>query len=175
MSPSARSVHSFEADLSRSHASSQASWWFALYKSAFPTLISATYVKGDGWAQRAGIDRVLTLACGRTYTVDEKLRSQDWPDILLEQWSDERRRTAGWVQKPLACDFIAYVFEPSRNCYFLPVATLQRAWRMHGRRWISEFGQIRAPNEGYISTNVPVPIETLMNALSDAMTIRGCA
>jgi hypothetical protein len=61
---------------------------------------------------------------------------QHWPDILLEQWSDEARRVPGWVQKPLACDFIAYAFAPSRRCYLLPVALLQRAWRLNGREWI---------------------------------------
>jgi hypothetical protein len=45
-------------------------------------------------AQRGGIDRILTLECGRTYTVDEKVRMEDWPDILLERWSDEARRIA---------------------------------------------------------------------------------
>lgn len=28
----------------------------------------------------AGIDRLLTLACGRTFTVDEKIRAEDWPE-----------------------------------------------------------------------------------------------
>ena len=52
---------------------------------------------------------------------DEKVRAEDWPDILLEQWSDEDRRAPGWVQKPLACDYIAYSFAPSGVCYLLPV------------------------------------------------------
>jgi hypothetical protein len=100
--------------LSQSYA--DAPWWLDLYRIAFPTLVSAVCVRDDGWAQRGGIDRVLTLACGRTYAVDEKVRTNDWPDILLEQWSDEDRRKPGWVQKPLVCDFIAYAFAPSRSC-----------------------------------------------------------
>lgn len=49
-------------------------------------------VRDDGWAQRGGIDRVITLACGRTIKIDEKVRKEDWPDILLERWSDEQRK-----------------------------------------------------------------------------------
>lgn len=64
--------------------------------------MSAVAVEQDGWAQRGGIDRLLTLACGRTYTVDEKIRTEDWPDVLLERWSNEGLRRPGWVQKPLA-------------------------------------------------------------------------
>jgi len=142
-----------------------------LYRKAFPSLVSAVSVRNDGWAQRGGIDRVLTLACGRVYTVDEKVRSHDWPDILLEQWSDEERRAAGWVQKPLACDFIAYAFAPSRRCYILPVAPLQRAWRQNGRRWIERHGQRRARNVGYVSANVPVPVGELMAAMVRAMLL----
>lgn len=39
--------------------------------------MSAVAVEHDGWAQRGGIDLLLTLACGRTYTVDEKIRTED--------------------------------------------------------------------------------------------------
>lgn len=165
-------THDFATSLALSNEYADAPWWFDIYRRAFPTLLSAVSVRSDGWAQRGGIDRVLTLGCGRTYTVDEKVRANDWPDILLEQWSDEARRSPGWVQKPLACDFIAYAFAPSRKCYLLPVAPLQRAWRLQGRRWVNDYGQRRARNVGYVSTSVPVPIEALLPAMADAMLVR---
>lgn len=165
-------VHDFTASLALSESYADAPWWLDIYRRAFPNLVSAVSVRNDGWAQRGGIDRVLTLACGRTYTVDEKVRSNDWPDILLEQWSDEARRSPGWVQKPLACDFIAYAFAPSRKCYLLPVAPLQRAWRQRGRQWVERYGQRRARNPGYVSASVPVPIATLMPAMAEAMFVR---
>ena len=164
-------VHDFRASLALSESYAAAPWWLDLYRKAFPSLVSAVSVCDDGWAQRGGIDRVLTLACGRVYTVDEKVRSADWPDILLEQWSDEARRSPGWVQKPLACDFIAYAFAPSRRCYLLPVAPLQRAWRLSGRQWVEQYGQRRARNVGDVSANVPVPIVELMGAMVRAMVL----
>lgn len=167
----APNAHHFAASLALSRSFSDAPWWPELYNRAFPTLVSAVSVHDDGWAQRGGIDRVLTLSCGRVYTVDEKVRTHDWPDILLEQWSDEARRSPGWVQKPLACDFIAYAFAPSRRCYLLPVNLLQRAWRLHGRSWLKDHGQRRAQNRGYVSTSVPVPISDLMQGMIDAMLV----
>jgi len=164
-------THDFATSLALSDSYADAPWWMDIYNRAFPTLLSAVSVRADGWAQRGGIDRVLTLACGRTYTVDEKVRTNDWPDILLEQWSDEERRSPGWVQKPLACDFIAYAFAPSRRCYLLPVVPLQRAWRQRGRHWIEQYGQRRARNPGYVTASVPVPIATLMPAICDAMLV----
>lgn len=164
-------VHDFNASLALSQGFADAPWWMEIYRRAFPTLTSAVSVRDDGWAQRGGIDRVLTLACGRTFTVDEKVRANDWPDILLEQWSDEGRRKPGWIQKPLACDFIGYAFAPSRRCYLLPVAPLQRAWRLRGREWLQSFGQRRALNVGYVSASVPVPIGTLLREMAQAMIV----
>ena len=165
------SVHRFRDSLALSESFTDAPWWSELYRKAFPSMVSAVSVRDDGWAQRGGIDRVITIACGRVFTVDEKVRTNDWPDILLERWSDEVRAKPGWIQKPLACDFIAYAFAPSRRCYLLPVAPLQRAWRLNGRHWIDQYGERRARNVGYCSSNVPVPIETLMGAIAAAMVL----
>lgn len=164
-------VHDFRASLAIAEGFTDASWWTDLYRKAFPSMLSAVSVRNDGWAQRGGIDRVITLACGRVFTVDEKVRTNDWPDILLERWSDEERAKPGWIQKPLACDFIAYAFAPSRRCYLLPVAPLQRAWRLNGRHWIDRYGERHAFNPGYRSSNVPVPIKALMDAITAAMVL----
>lgn len=163
--------HRFVDSLALSEGYVDAGWWIPFYRQAFPTLQSAVPVRKDGWAQRAGIDRVLTLACGRTYTVDEKVRTADWPDVLLEQWSDEARRAPGWVQKPLACDFIAYAYAPSGVCILMPVAPLQRAWRQRGREWIDRYGTLRAQNPGYVSVGVPVPRRALMESIAQAMIV----
>ncbi|WP_419816148.1 hypothetical protein [Glacieibacterium sp.] len=148
-----------------------ADWWLPIYRRAFPRLVTAVSVRQDGWAQRGGIDRILTLECGRTYTVDEKVRMENWPDVLLEQWSDEARHVPGWIQKPLACDFIAYAYAPSGVCYLLPVAPLQRAWRQRGRAWVERYGTRRAFNPGYVSVGVPVPRPVLMGAIAEAMMV----
>lgn len=164
-------VHRFSESLALSNAFADAEWWIPIYRQAFPKLMTAVSIRDDGWAQRGGIDRVLTLQCGRTYTVDEKVRTENWPDILLEQWSDEERRIPGWIQKPLACDFIAYAYAPTETCYLLPVAPLQRAWRQRGKEWIVAYGTRRARNPGYVSVGVPVPRDVLMQAIVDAMRV----
>lgn len=164
-------VHDFSESLIKSQAQADAPWWIDVYRAAFPGLQAAVNVREDGWAQRGGIDRVLTLKSGRVVTVDEKVREQDWPDILLERWSDEARQSPGWVQKSLACDYIAYAFVPSGTCYLLPTLTLQRAWRMFGRQWAEQYQTVRAQNRGYVTASVAVPIPVLMEALKDAMTV----
>lgn len=169
-------LHSFADSLAASNSYSDAPWWLEVYRRAFPNLLTAVPIKPDGWAQRAGIDRVLQLACGRTYTVDEKVRTKDWPDFLLERWSDERRRVEGWIQKPLACDFLAYAFIPSSTCYLFPIAALQRAWRLHKREWVRQYGERRAENEQngrrWTTLSTPVPRQVLLSAVAEAMVLR---
>lgn len=165
-------MHDFKQSLAFSRAQADQPFWMNVYRAAFSGLRACVDVRDDGWAQRAGIDRVLTLASGRTITVDEKVRQKDWPDILLERWSDKARKSPGWVQKPLACDYIAYSFLPSQTCYLLPTLTLQRAWKLNGQEWIAKYGERDAQNNGYVTSSVPVPIEILLRAVADAMIIK---
>ena len=128
-------------------------------------------VRNDGWAQRGGIDRVLTLKSGKTVTVDEKVRYEEYNDILLERWSNERERVPGWVQKDLACDYIAYAFVKSQRCYLLPFLQLRKAWLSSGREWIKKYPRIAADNGSYITTSIAVPIPIVFNAIQNAMKI----
>ena len=164
-------VHDFHRDLEYSQSQSDADWWEKVYRSAFPNFAGMICVRKDGWAQRGGIDRVVNLKSGKTITVDEKVRRKVWPDVLLERWSDEARQSPGWVQKNLACDFIAYAWEPSRQCLLLPFLTLRRAWIQNGPDWISKYPEKRADNGGYTTLSVAIPTEILMQAISDAMLV----
>ena len=171
-------VHSFQSSLAKSHAQEAAPWWDTVYRRAFPGLVSVVSVRQDGWAQRGGIDRVLTLSSGKTLTVDEKVREKSYPDILLEQWSSFERKTPGWMQKDLACDFIAYAFVPDQRCYLFPFPTLRRAWLDNGRDWLTAardghdgFRRVEAKNEGYTTVSVAVPIPALLAALHKAQIV----
>jgi hypothetical protein len=164
--------HDFAESLKLSQEQADAPWWNEVYKAAFPTLQSAVCVRNDGWAQRGGIDRVLTLGCGKTLTVDEKVRSVDYGDILLEVWSDYEARKPGWVGKDLACDFIAYAIIPTATCYLLPFQTLRAAWRENGQRWYSDKNSRKiAPNKGYFTVSVAVSVDDLMQSMCDAMRV----
>jgi hypothetical protein len=164
-------THNFRQSLAKAQQYEDAPWWGAVYQRAFAGVESMVSVRQDGWAQRAGIDRVITLRCGRVIRVDEKVREKDWGDILLERWSDEQKKVPGWVQKPLACDFIAYAFVPSATCYLLPTLTLQKAWRANGKDWVERYKEIRADNGSYVTVSVAVPTAELFAALSDAMRV----
>lgn len=165
-------VHNFAQSLALSHEHADAPWWGIVYRRAFANQgLVMQCVRNDGWAQRGGIDRIVTLTNGRVIRIDEKVRAQDWPDILLERWSDREREKPGWIQKPLACDYIAYAFIPSETCYLLPTLQLQQAWRLNRVKWVRAYKPILAANEGYTTESIPVPIEELMTAITNAMRV----
>lgn len=171
-------MHSFAESLAKSQAQEDAPWWTPVYEHAFPGFISAVSVRRDGWAQRGGIDRVVTLASGKTVTIDEKVRYRSYGDILLEQWSSVERKTPGWMQKDLACDFLAYAFVPDERCYVFPFLQLRRAWLEKGRDWISAaregrdgFAFVDAKNEGYTTRSIAVPIPEILAGLHAAQIV----
>lgn len=170
--------HDFQASLAKSQAQADAPWWEAVYRNAFHNFAGMVNVREDGWAQRGGIDRIVTLASGKTIAVDEKVRDENWPDILWEFWSNAERRVPGWCNKDLACDFIAYAFIPSQTVYLLPALQLRRAWAKHGRTWIdlgrrreNGYRIVQAKNIGYTTESVAVPIRETLDALRDAMVV----
>lgn len=171
-------LHDFNQSLALSHEYEDAPWWGEVYVRAFPGFNSMMSVRKDGWAQRGGIDRVVQLKSGKTLYVDEKVRSTDWDDIALERWSDRDKQTPGWIQKDLACDFIAYAFVPTQRCYLLPFPTLRKAWQLEGRRWVElaeqglgGFKVIHAKNKTYVTESIAVPTDLLMATLGQAMLV----
>lgn len=163
--------HTFKKSLELSHEQSDAPWWERVYRSAFPTMHSMMCVRNDGWAQRGGIDRVVTLNSGKAIYVDEKVRDKAWPDILLEYWSSEEHKRPGWIAQDMASDYIAYAFIPTEECYLLPFHTLRLAWHKNRGEWVAKYRRIEAANQGYTTVSVAVPIAVVLDSLSDAVRV----
>lgn len=175
-------THNFTESLRRSHSYSDAPWWRQVYTQAFPNFDTMADVREKSQAQEDGIDRLVFLTNKRVLTVDEKVREKDWGDFCLEYWSDRDRRVLGWVAKDLTCDYIAYAYAPSQTCYLLPFLQLRRAWREHGRAWVTAAREARpgykiveAFNETdgrqWVTESVAVPRDTVLAALTDAMEV----
>jgi len=171
-------IHSFAESLALSKEHEDAPWWPKVYAKAFPGFSAMMSVRDDGWAQRGGIDRVIMLRSGRVVTVDEKVRSCSYGDVLLERWSNRERKTPGWIQKDLACDFIAYAFIPDERCYLFPFLPLRAAWLENGRDWIAKaeagldgFRVILAQNDRYATESVAVPIPEILAAIHRAQVV----
>jgi len=129
----------------------------------------------DGDHQRLGIDRSITLENSKQILIDEKVRSVDYGDILLEHLSDRERGVLGWVEKQLLCDFIAYAVLPSKKCYLLPVVQLQTAWDKNKLEWIHLYSNKVAKNQTsgrcWETVSTPVPVSVVFREIGQALRI----
>lgn len=169
-------MNDFDECLAMSHAAEDLPLWREVYEQAFPSMLSMTSLRQDGWWQRAGVDRVLVLP-HKTLRIDEKVRGRNavtgriYEDFLLEHTSNDRTCAPGWVCKPLLADYIAYAIAPLGKCWLLPVEQLQAAWRKHGQAWLARFPQVTARNANYSTLSTPVPVRVLFPAIGEALRI----
>ena len=155
-------------------------FWVDVYTKAFGTIVGDHRHDEDLERQWLGVDRVLVIANGnRVVRIDEKYRTVDYGDVLLEYISNDSNNSQGWVVKSMLCDWIAYAVLPAGVCYMLPVDPLQQAWRSNRSSWLSRYKTVRARNEvatpGFkpaSSLSCCVPTNVLLNELPDAKVIR---
>ena len=162
----------FHESLALSETIADEPWWEEVYRQIFPFFESMERVPGDTPEQRAGIDRIIHLKGGGLIYVDEKVRHADYEDVLLEIHSSQEHQTWGWACKPLACDYIAYAFLPSKRCYIFPFQQLQQALKNHWEEWPHKYKIVKAANHGYTTMSIAVPIPTLQQAIAEAGVVR---
>jgi hypothetical protein len=168
----------FKNDLAFSHSCEDLPCWEEIYRAAFPTMSAMVSHRQDGQHQRAGIDRTVVLSNGKSITVDEKARREDYKDIALEYIANDRTNSPGWVEKHLLCDYIAYAVLPAGKAYLLPVIQLQSAWASSKAEWLrlseikgSGFRLCRARNTHYCTISLSVPIPVLFRAIGGALRV----
>ena len=168
MGESSLRAHDFKERLDWSVRASHDTFWVAMYRKAFPDMLYCDLIT-DKDKQKAGIDRKIVLDSGLVLLVDEKKRSEVWPDILLEYESSPGR--PGWIEKNLAIDYIAYAFMPTKKCFLYPWQMLRRAWLHYGDRWKAQYKHVPGKNPGYTTMSVAVPIGVLAGAVRNAAII----
>lgn len=177
-------VHDFSSQLSFSHGAAGEPEWCAAYRQAWPDLAEIIDMRHPGEHQKQGIDRVVVLPSGKIMTIDEKVRREQWPDLLVEIWSVYEDRVPGWTVAPWKkCSHIAYLFLPRRTCILVPFDELRRAtianqpeWQeaadaeRDGFRWVK--AENRRPNHTrYTTWSIAVPNKVIQRAILAAMVI----
>lgn len=166
-----KKIHDFKECLEFSHKAEDLPIWKEVYKKAFPQMIDMVTYRQDGFWQREGIDRGILLSTTKQIFVDEKVRATKFDDIALEFMSNDTAKTAGWVNKPLRADYIAYLIAPLGVCYLLPVVQLQSAWEKHGEYWKDKYKPKKAANKGYSTLFCPVPANEVFKAIGQELRV----
>lgn len=152
---------SFEERLAFEH--SQREFLDALWRAWFGPEVSIRPVTDLG-EQRRGLDVRLAPAWPARepmwLTAQEKVRSRDWGDVLLERVSNDRTGTPGWT---LTCeaDLVLYAVAPSRRGILLPGPGLRRVAQERFPAWVKAYGEKRADNGEYHTINVALPESVL--------------
>lgn len=165
--------HNFKECLARGEQEADEPFWAAVYGQLFPGHVGLVKNDHKNAGQRLGIDRIVALSNGRTATVDEKMRDEHWPDVALEirHQRNDKSTWDGWMESDLQPDYLAYAYRPSRVCHVFAWGLLRCAWAQHHAAWIDQakakragFRTFSAVNEGYRTTGICVPTETLIEA-----------
>jgi hypothetical protein len=169
-------LNEFHVDLKYSQDKTEDQIINDFYRKFFPNMKEVKATSNFNLtAQKSGIDKIITLNNGKEIKIEEKKRRTDYGDILLEEWSNFEKKKKGWTGDPgKTSDYIIYVILP--KIYIFPYDILQLAWRENYFTWLNKakdnkdgFKYVEAPNPGYTTTNVAVPINILFEAIQNIM------
>ena len=177
-------MNDFKKDLEFSHSASDDPMWTIIYGRAFPGFKSMTDNRCDSQMQRVGVDRTLIMRSGKAVYIDEKARRPDKYtgtesfknniDIMLEYVSNDRKKSPGWSEKDLFCDYIAYNIIAIKRCFLFPVPQMQSAWFANKEAWLNLYGTRAAKNYGYKTLNYPVPYKVLYREILGLFHVEWC-
>jgi hypothetical protein len=147
----------------------------AAYRVKFGAEIEISARNNDpNLANRLGCDVcVWDKATNKHYFIDEKVRTKDYSDILLEYVSNDRTRAPGWIISGGQNDYVAFLF-PAGRVFIYEMAALRSVWRAWGDKFIKRgaarldgYRLISAANSsGYNTLSVAVPIAKIDGALA---------
>jgi hypothetical protein len=162
------SVNNFYTDLEYSLEERENELFDNFYFRVIPNLERVEIIN-DLSLQKEGIDKKLILKNGKIILIDEKKRRKNYGDILLEEYSDYDKKKVGWIGLNKQTDYIIYAIMPSKKVYLIPFLLLQKAWKSNYHNWMRIYGRKFAPNKYYVTSNIPVPVNVLIEALSKEM------
>jgi len=120
----------------------------------------------DKERQIAGIDVILNFNDHREpIFIDEKIRREDYGDILLEEYSNYEKKTKGWLEENLRTHFISYIWINEQKMLILPYQSLRLAYLSNKARWTGMFQRRFAQNNGYKTSNIPIATQELFDGI----------
>lgn len=166
-------VHSFREQLQFSHELDPAELASLeqFFRQTFPNVLDVRRLDEDSDWQRHGCDWFVRLKNGTEHWIDDKVRKQDYGDVLLEIWSQyyghdqHPRNKKGWAVDPTRwAHWVAYIIRPTGVCYLLHRDLVRLACRQYYHEWKSRFGFRDARNPTYLTRNIAVPWDELRDA-----------
>ena len=88
-------------------------------------------------------------------------------EFALEYYSNKEAGILGWMNTDLKCDYLLYVFYPSKTIYLLKWDELKKLWDKNKREWLKTKERLFIGNQGSGSSMcLKIPIEEIETELS---------
>jgi hypothetical protein len=136
--------------------------------------------------QYKGIDRILYLQSGKIFKIEEKIRTKDWGDILIEIIADPRYadfnpdtgmithshlRGIGWIYKDYSCELIAFFHANTEDGHIFSWKKFQKVYFDNIVEWYdlavrnkNGFALKEAKNKDFSSHNIAIPKKAFFDA-----------
>lgn len=163
--PTSSRIASFEEDYAHSEIMMQELDREKIYKAFFPRLKRFRREFRKDY-QKRGVDVIVVLP-EESFWIEEKVVRKDWEEFALEYYSNKEAGILGWMNTDLKCDYLLYVFYPSKTIYLLKWDELKKLWDKNKREWLKTKERLFIGNQGSGSSMcLKVPIKEIETELS---------
>lgn len=155
-------------------------------KAGMPVKTFQSIPKTNKQLQYKGIDRILYLQSGKILKIEEKIRSKDWGDLLIEIVADPRYadfnpdtgaishthlRGIGWIYKDYSCELIAFFNADTEDGNIFSWKKFQKVYFDNIVEWYQlaidnkcGFALKDAKNKDFSSHNIAIPKKAFLDA-----------
>lgn len=163
--PTSSRIAKFDEDYAHNEIMMQELGREKIYKTLFPRLKRFRREFRKDY-QKRGIDVVVVLP-EESFWIEEKVVRKDWKEFALEYYSNKEAGILGWMNTDLKCDYLLYVFYPSKTIYLLEWAELKKLWDKKKREWLKTKERLYIANKGAGSSMcLKIPIKEIEEELS---------
>jgi hypothetical protein len=113
----------------------------SFYKSIFGQSSTVKTIPPNTHLQIYGnADKEIIKRDGTVIYVEEKVRTKDYGDFLIEIQSNVELSKPGWIDKDnCIADFLVYFIKPTKTVYVLRFKDIQSEYRKHKLLWTTLF------------------------------------
>ncbi len=154
-----QTIHDYNQDIKKSERNAIPD---SFYQSLFGAGIEIRTIPRNHKLQTKGrIDKLIKLPCGKIITIEEKVRFKQYPDLLIEEYSSEEKKTDGWINKPTLAEYLVYYFKNTGAALIYKMPDLQNEWKERQDELKALGTERRAFNTNYTTLNWSIPLDAI--------------
>jgi hypothetical protein len=141
----------------------QRQWILSKYKLAFPhaeRFVECTTAQ----RQKEGVDYYALFADGSPIFIEEKIRWEKYPDLLIEEYANWQKKSLGWgLDTNKKTHYLTYIITPTQEMFIFYFPALQKFFIQKHQSFLNKYGRKFGKTYDdyghllYVTSNIPVP------------------